>query len=62
MRAKAKKAESLFRGEGKPEEATRIKNLLQEYKDQLEEFGEPLSMEGWIDYFTGTRETVPGLF
>ena len=27
----AKKAESLFRGEGKPEKATRIKNLLQEY-------------------------------
>ena len=58
----AKKAESLFRGEGKPEEATRIKNLLQEYKDQLEEFGEPLSMEGCIDYFTGTRETFPDYF
>lgn len=54
LEKEAKAAESSFRAEGRMEEASRIRNLLQESKDQLEEFGEPLSMENCIDYFDGT--------
>ena len=60
----AKKAESFFRGEVKAGGSARgLKHLLQEYKDQLEEFGEPLS--AWRAAWTilsGTRESHPGLF
>ncbi|MCD7832405.1 MAG: transcription-repair coupling factor [Lachnospiraceae bacterium] len=33
----------------------RIRQLLQDCRDELEETGEPLSMEGFIDYFVGEK-------
>ena len=51
LEKEAKKAEKQFREEGRPEEATQIKNLFSDCKDQIEELMEPLSMEGFIDYF-----------
>lgn len=58
----AKKAEKLFRDEGKPEEATRIKNLFADCRDQIEELGEPLSMEGFIDYFVEEKTSFLDYF
>ena len=51
MEKEAKQAEELFRKDGKMEEATRIRHLMQDCRDQLEELQEPLSMEGFIEYF-----------
>ena len=51
LQKEAEKAEKLFRKDGKMEEATRIRQLMQDCRDQLEELQEPLSMEGFIDYF-----------
>ncbi len=51
LEKEAKKAEALFRKENKPEDATRVKELLANARDALTEFEEPLSMEGYIDYF-----------
>lgn len=53
LEKEAAKAETAFRKEQRSEEAARIRSLLQDARDQLTEFGEPLSMEGYIDYFTG---------
>lgn len=62
LEKEAKRMESLFRKEQKPEEATRVKNLLQDARDQLLEFGEPLSMEGFIDYFAEQAVTFLDYF
>ena len=51
MEAEAKKAEELFCKDGKMEEAARIRHLMQDCRDQLDELQEPLSMEGFIEYF-----------
>lgn len=51
IKKEAEKAEQMFRKEGKTEEASRIRNLWQDCRDQMEELAEPLSMEGFIDYF-----------
>ncbi|MCD8014576.1 MAG: transcription-repair coupling factor [Lachnospiraceae bacterium] len=37
------------------EPVNRIHHLLQDCRDELTEFGEPLSMEGFLDYFTEER-------
>ncbi len=37
------------------EPVNRIRQLLQDCRDELTEFGEPLSMEGFLDYFTEER-------
>ena len=58
----AKKAEAVFRKEGKTEEGARIRSLLKECRDQIEELGEPLSMEGFIDYFTEEKTTFLDYF
>lgn len=47
----AKKTEKYFRDKNQPEEATRVKRLLEECRDRLGELAEPLQMEGFIDYF-----------
>lgn len=47
----AKKAEAFFREQNQPEEATRVKRMLEDCRDQLGELAEPLRMEGFIDYF-----------
>jgi transcription-repair coupling factor (superfamily II helicase) len=47
----AKKSEAYFREQGKPEEATRIRRLLEDCRDSLGEMAEPLQMEGFIEYF-----------
>ena len=62
LEKEAKKAEKLFRDGGKMEEATRIRNLLSDCRDQIEELGEPLSMEGFIDYFIPGRTSFPDYF
>ncbi|HIR75983.1 MAG TPA: transcription-repair coupling factor [Candidatus Choladousia intestinipullorum] len=62
IKKEAEKAERIFRKEGKPEEATRIRNLLQDCRDQLEEFGEPLSMEGFVDYFVPEKTSLLDYF
>ena len=62
LEKEAKKAEAAFRKEGRQEEATRIRNLLQDCRDQIEELGEPLSMEGCIDYFTDRKTSLLDYF
>ena len=51
IKKEADKAESIFKKEGKTEEAARIRHLFEDCRDQVEELLEPLSMEGFIDYF-----------
>ena len=57
LEKEAKKAEGVFRKAGKMEEAARLRNLLEDCRDQIREMGEPLSMEGFIDYFV-SRKTM----
>ncbi len=47
----AEQAQDHFRREENGEAAERVRNLLQDCRDKLEELQEPLSMEGFIDYF-----------
>lgn len=58
----AKRAEQVFRKEGKTEEAAQIRKLMQDCRDQIEELGEPLSMEGFIDYFFPASTSFPDYF
>ena len=58
----AKKVESVFRKAGKMEEAARVRTHLQDCRDQIEEFGETLSMEGFIDYFVEEKTTFLDYF
>jgi transcription-repair coupling factor (superfamily II helicase) len=58
----AEQTAAQFRKEGKTEEAARIRNHLQDCRDQIEELGEPLSMEGFIDYFTEEKTTFLDYF
>ncbi|MCD7745461.1 MAG: transcription-repair coupling factor [Lachnospiraceae bacterium] len=44
--------QSEFLQSGWQEPVNRIRQLLQDCRDELTEFGEPLSMEGFLDYFT----------
>ena len=62
LKKEALKAEKVFRECGKPEEAARIRNLLQDCKDQMEEFAEPPSMESFIDYFIPGKTMLPDYF
>ncbi len=62
LEKEAKKAMEVFRAEGKQEEASRIRKLFQDCKDQIEEFGEPLVMEGFVDYFTSEKTTFLDYF
>ncbi len=58
LKKEGEKTEARFRKEMKTEEASRVRNLLQDAVDQLLEFGEPISMEGFIDYFTDHAVTL----
>ncbi len=58
----AEKAENQFREEGRGEAASRVRDLLQDCRDELEEFQEPLSMEGFIDYFVDERTSFLDYF
>ncbi len=51
----AKHFEDRFRKKDDMESAARIRHLLQKCRDELEELVEPLSMEGFIDYFTDKK-------
>ncbi len=52
----ANAAEKKFREMGTAQESVqRIRTLLQDCRDELEELQEPLSMEGFIDYFVSER-------
>ncbi len=62
LKKEAAKAEKVFRDSGKTEEAARIRGLLQDCKDQMEEFAEPLSMESFIDYFVPQKTTLLDYF
>ena len=62
LKKEAEKAEKVFRESGKTEEAERIRGLLQDCKDQMEEFAEPLSMESFIDYFVPRKTTLLDYF
>ncbi len=62
LEKEAKKAEKIFRDDGRQEEATRIRNLLRDCRDQIEELGEPLSMEGFIDYFIAAKTSFLDYF
>lgn len=46
-----KKTEKYFCDRNQPEEATRVKRLLEDCRDSLGELAEPLQLEGFIDYF-----------
>ncbi len=54
-KAAAKKA-------GNPETRSRIERLIADCRDKLEEFMEPLEMDGFIDYFTDQRVSFPDYF
>lgn len=58
----AEQSEKIFRKEGKTEEAARIRSVLQDCRDQIEELGEPLSMEGFIDYFVQEKTSFLDYF
>ncbi len=62
LKKEAAKAEKIFRESGKMEEASRIRTLLQDCKDQMEEFAEPLSMESFVDYFIPQKTTFLDYF
>ncbi|MCD7735775.1 MAG: transcription-repair coupling factor [Lachnospiraceae bacterium] len=57
----AKTAETGFRNENQ-EAAVRIRQLLQDCRDELTEFQEPLSMEGFIDYFVKEKTSFLDYF
>ena len=58
----AGKAETYFKKEGKREELSRIRDLMESIRDELEEFSVPLSAEGLIDYFTEEKESFLDCF
>jgi transcription-repair coupling factor (superfamily II helicase) len=58
----AKKAEKVFRDAGRMEEAARIRDLLSDCHDQIEELGEPLTMEGFTDYFVSEKTSFLDYF
>ena len=58
----AGKAEAFFKKEGKREELSRIRDLMESIRDELEEFSVPLSAEGLIDYFTEKKESFLDCF
>ncbi|WP_283682394.1 transcription-repair coupling factor [Parablautia sp. Marseille-Q6255] len=62
IKKEADRAAAVFRKEGKNEEAARIRDLLENCRDSLEELAEPLSMEGFIDYFFEKQTTFLDYF
>ena len=62
MKKEAGKAEAFFKKEGKREELSRIRDLMESIRDELEEFSVPLSAEGLIDYFTEKKESFLDCF
>ena len=58
----AARAINQFQKEGQTEAAAAVRQLLSDAKDALLELAEPLSMEGFIDYFTPRTESFPDYF
>ena len=58
LEQEGKKAETVLRGEMKTEEAHRVKQLVQECKDKLEEFEDPSGLDGFLDYFYPDAESI----
>lgn len=57
----AKEVERKFRNAHQPERAARVKNQMEAFKEQLEEFGVLTNLDSYIHYFCEETVSFPGL-